>query len=316
MSQARDAVEASRTLRDILRWSVSRLAQAEVRPGHGTLSLLDEALTLALWVLHLPPDEYERWLDARLARQELQAVADIIEERCRSRIPAAYLTGEAWLAGLCFRCDPRALVPRSLIAESLDTSLDEYLEHYPRAATWPRSVLDLCAGGGSLAILAALRFPDARIVASDLSQSALDLARENTLLHGVEARVALTCGDLLEPVNGEMFDLIICNPPYVCDESMARLPAEFRSEPQSALAGGPDGMDLVRRILADAGKHLNDEGVILIEIGHEADHFERAFPALDFIYLPVTAGDRMLVLIEGSELRARPAGRAARRRKQ
>lgn len=291
------------TLRDCLRWAVSRFGQSHIHTGHGTASLFDEAVALALWSLHLPPDELERWLDARLTRSEVQSLIALFEARCGSRLPAAYLTGEAWLRGICFKSDARALVPRSLIAEALDTSLPDYLHAFERPPGWPQRLLDLCTGGGSLAIHCALQFPDASVCASDLSESALALAAENLTLHGLDQRVRLLCGDLLEPHESEPFDLIVCNPPYVCDASMARLPAEFKAEPQLALAGGVDGMDLVRRILAQAPRCLAEHGLLLLEIGHEADHFEQAFPRLEFAYLPVEAGDRMLVAVEAEALR-------------
>lgn len=298
------------TLRDCLRWAVSRFGQAKIFTGHGTATLFDEAVALALWSLHLPPDELERWLDARLTRGEVQSLVALFEARCESRLPAAYLTGEAWLRGVCFKSDARALVPRSLIAEALDTSLPDYLQAFERPADWPRRLLDLCTGGGSVAIHCALQFPDASVCASDLSESALALAAENRTLHGLDQQIRLVCGDLLEPLQTEQFDLIVCNPPYVCDASMARLPAEFKAEPQQALAGGADGMDLIRRILAQAPRCLTQHGLLLIEIGHEADHFEQAFPRLEFAYLPVEAGDRMLVAIEAEALQRLGASNA------
>ena len=235
-------------------------------------------------------------------------------ERVSERVPAAYLTGEAWLRGVCFRSDARALVPRSLIAEALDTSLAAYLDAFQRPDSWPERVLDLCTGGGSLAVLCAMRFPDSRLRASDLSEPALSLAAENVSLHGLGGRIELVQGDLLAPHQGERFDLIVCNPPYVCDASMALLPQEFQAEPRFALAGGPDGMQLIARILSEAAQHLTQEGLLILEIGHEAEHFERAFPTLEFAYLPVEAGEQMLVAIEAQALGAlRPSPRPARR---
>lgn len=311
VASARQAIDELASLRDLLRWSVSRFQQSGIRTGHGTLSLLDEAVLLALWSLHLAPDELDQWLDVRLARVEREAIVELVEARCSTREPAAYLTGEAWLRGVCFRSDSRALVPRSLIAEALDSSLPGYVNAFPRGEDWPRSVLDLCTGGGSLAVLCALRFDDATVRASDISEAALGLARENLDLHGLTARVELVQGDLLAAHPGQRFDLIVCNPPYVCDASMDELPAEFRAEPQLALAGGIDGMDLIRRIIESAPAHLTQDGLLLIEIGHEADHFEQAFPRLEFAYLPIEAGERMLVAIEASAL---VGGRKAQRR--
>lgn len=306
VASAGDAAQEMRTLRDCLRWAVSRFSESQIGTGHGTASLLDEAVVISLWSLHLPPDELDRWLDARLARSEREALITLVERRCSERVPAAYLTGEAWLRGVCFRSDARALVPRSLIAEALDTSLAAYLDAFQRPDNWPERVLDLCTGGGSLAVLSALRFPDTRVRASDLSEPALSLAAENVSLHGLGSRIELVQGDLLAPHEGERFDLIVCNPPYVCDESMALLPQEFRAEPRFALAGGADGMQLIARILSQASQHLTQDGLLVLEIGHEAEHFERAFPRLEFAYLPVEAGEQMLVAIEAQALSVLP----------
>ena len=314
VASAGDAAQEMRTLRDCLRWAVSRFAESQIGTGHGTASLLDEAVAMSLWSLHLAPDELDRWLDARLARSEREALITLVERRCSERVPAAYLTGEAWLRGVCFRSDARALVPRSLIAEALDTSLAAYLDAFQRPNDWPQRVLDLCTGGGSLAVLCALRFPDTQVRASDLSEPALSLAAENVSLHGLGSRIELVQGDLLAPHQGERFDLIVCNPPYVCDASMALLPQEFRAEPRFALAGGPDGMQLIARILSEAAQHLTQDGLLILEIGHEAEHFERAFPKLEFAYLPVEAGEQMLVAIEAQALSVlRPSPQPARR---
>lgn len=314
LASASKAVESLHTLRDMLRWGVSRLAQCGVQTGHGTLSLRDEAALLILWSLHLPPDELDMWLDARLVLTERKAIVELIETRCSTRQPAAYLTGEAWLRGVCFRSDARALVPRSLIAEALDTSLAGYLTHFPRPDGWPASILDLCTGGGSLAVLAALRYPLARIVGSDLSGQALSLARENLALHAVGDQVTLVEGDLFDPLKGRCFDLILCNPPYVNERSMKALPQEFRAEPRAALAGGADGMDIVRRVIANSAAHLSPGGLLILEIGHEADHFEQAFATLEFSYLPIEAGERMLVLVEAAVLHKFRAPSRSRRR--
>ena len=315
VASATEAIDDMRSLRDCLRWGVSRFAQAQIQTGHGTASLFDEAVALALWSLDLAPDDLDRWVDARLARCEREALIDLFERRCSTRQPAAYLTGEAWLRGLCFRSDPRALVPRRLIAEALDTSLAGYVSAFPRPDGWPASVLDLCTGGGSLAIHCALRFPDSRIFASDLSGPALALAADNATLHGLSESIAFSQGDLFAPLAPHRFDLVVCNPPYVCDESMARLPQEFRAEPEFALAGGADGMDVIRRILDRAPAHLAPTGLLLLEIGHEAAHFERAFPRLEFTYLPVEAGEQMLVAIEAAALeRVAPTSRTAAHR--
>jgi len=313
LADADAAARELRTLRDLLRWAVSRFESAGIAYGHGTDNARDEAAALLLWALHLPPEPLDPWLDARLARAERRAATEIVERRIASRVPAAYLTGEAWLRGMRFACDARALVPRSLIAEALDEALPQWLELHPRAPSWPAAILDLCTGGGSLAILAADRFPHAQVVGADLSADALALAAANRDSHGLQQRVELAQGDLFAPLRGRRFDLVLCNPPYVNEASMQALPPEFRAEPRAALAGGRDGMDLVRRIIADAPAHLTDEGVLLLEIGHEAAHFEAAFADLEFLYLPVTAGERMLVLVQAEQLAAAAARLRGRR---
>ncbi len=294
-----EARAALHTVRDLLRWAVTRMAAAGVAFGHGTEDPWDEAAWLVLWSLRLPLDRLDPVLDARLAPAEVQAAIALLERRCVDRLPAAYLTGEAWLRGVRFLSDPRALVPRSPIAELLDTDALEPWLPDPLAVD---RVLDLCTGGGSLAILAARRFPTASVVGADLSADALALAADNVALHGLADRVALRRGDLWAAVDGATFDLIVCNPPYVNADSMAALPPEYRHEPQQALGGGRDGMDLVRSILGGARAHLAPGGLLVLEIGHEAPHFEAAFPALEFTYLPTEGGDERIVLLERDAL--------------
>jgi ribosomal protein L3 glutamine methyltransferase len=287
------------TVRDLLRWAVSRMGAAGVVYGHGTDDPWDEAAWLVLWSLHLPLDRLDPVLDARLSPPERDAALALIERRCGERIPAAYLTGEAWLRGLRFLSDPRALVPRSPIAELLDSdALDPWL---PDASAVGR-VLDLCTGGASLAVFAARRYEAAAVLAADQSADALALAADNLALHGLAHRVALRQGDLWAPVAGERFDLVVCNPPYVNAGSMAALPPEYRHEPAAALGGGTDGMDLVRRILAGARRQLNAGGILVLEIGHEAAHFEAAFPALECTWLPTAGGEDRVLLLERDAL--------------
>jgi ribosomal protein L3 glutamine methyltransferase len=294
------AVEAAAellTVRDWVRHACTRLQASGAAFGQGTDNAFDEAMWLVLWALRLPLEHPEPFLDARLARSERECLAALIERRCDERLPTAYLTGEAWLRGLRFVADRRALVPRSLIVEALQDVLDDWLGDEP-----PGSVLDLCCGGGSIAIHAALHFPDAHVDAADLSSDALELARENLALHGLGGRIRLLQGDLFAAVGRRRYDLILCNPPYVNAQSMHALPPEFLAEPRAALAGGDDGMDLVRRIVADAPAHLAPGGRLLLEIGHEAPHFEAAFPGLECAWLPVAAGDDQLVLVTREQL--------------
>jgi ribosomal protein L3 glutamine methyltransferase len=290
---------ALRTVRDAMRWAVTRMASAGIAFGQGTEDPWDEAAWLVLWSLRLPPERLEPVLDARLTAGEIEAAVELVERRCEERLPAAYLTGEAWLRGVRFLSDPRALVPRSPIAELLDTDALEPWLPDPLAVG---RVLDLCTGGASLAILAARRFPAAAVTATDLSTDALALAADNIALHGLGDRITLRQGDLWTALDGGRFDLIVCNPPYVNAASMASLPPEFLHEPRRALAGGADGMDCVRSIVGGAAAHLAPGGLLVLEIGHEAVHFEAAFPALEFTYLPTEGGDDRLVLIERDAL--------------
>ncbi len=295
------------TVRDVLRAAVSAFGAADLQYGQGTANAYDDAVALVYWALHLPVDAPDALLDARLSPQEVGNCLSLIRERTISRRPVAYLTGEAWLRGLRFRADERALVPRSLLVEVLQESLMQWrsyidpdqAEHDP---DWPARILDLCTGGGSIAIHAAHRFPRATVLALDINEDALALCAENIALHRLGERISLRRSDLLGAVSDDRFDLILCNPPYVPDSSMDQLPPEFRAEPVLALAGGSDGMDLVRRLLADARRCLDPHGVLLIEIGHEQAAFEAAFPTLSFAWLPVSAGEQMVAAIAAQDL--------------
>jgi ribosomal protein L3 glutamine methyltransferase len=294
-----EAARSLRSVRDLIRYAVSRLQSAQASFGHGTDNAWDEAVWLVLWSLHLPLDRLDPMLDARLAPSEIAAAIALVERRCTERLPLAYLTGEAWLRGERFLCDARALVPRSPIADLLDS---DALEPWLPDADDIGTVLDLCTGGASLAILAAHRFGRASVIGADLSTEALALAGENIALHHLTERVSLRQGSLWSPLAGKRFDLVLCNPPYVNAASMAELPAEFRHEPVGALAGGDDGMDLIRQIVAGARAHLNPKGLMLLEVGHEALHFEAAFAQLEFIWLPTASGDNSVALIERDAL--------------
>jgi len=285
------------TLIDLIERCSARLTQAGVSFGHGTTNAFDEAAWLLLWRLGLP-------LHA-LADHEHDAVSDddqarclaLIERRVSTRQPAAYLTGEAWLQGVPFTVDERVIVPRSLIAEPLaDGTLDSWLSQRTR------HVLDLCTGNGSLAVLAALAWPDVRVDAADLSADALAVAQLNIERHGLQARIQLLQGDGLAAVGSQRYDLILCNPPYVNSASMAALPPEYRAEPDLALAGGADGMDFIRGLLSHAADHMTPDAVLVLEIGHERGHFEQAFPQLDVVWLPTSAGDDQLLLLTRTAL--------------
>lgn len=267
------------------------LEAAQVVFGHGTTNAFDEAAWLVLWHLGLPLDELDAHADRQLTVQEQKAARELLQHRIATRKPAAYLTREAWLQGVPFYVDERAIVPRSFIAELLaDGSIDPWLSDRTR------KVLDLCTGNGSLAVLAAMAWPEIEVDAADLSPEALEVARINVDRHGLADRIRLLRSDGLAALPGP-YDLILCNPPYVNARSMAQLPAEYRAEPEIALAGGTDGMDFVRALLRDAPSRMSPEAVLVLEIGNERGHFERAFPRLEAVWLETSAGaDQVLLL--------------------
>jgi len=282
---------------DAIDAQAARLDAAGVVFGHGTTNAFDEAAWLLLWRLGLPIDELDAHAQRLLSADDQAAITALVDQRIASRQPAAYLTGEAWLQGVPFTVDARVIVPRSLIAEPLaDGSIDAWLGNHTRR------VLDLCTGNGSLAVLAALAWPEVVVHAADLSTDALAVAAINLARHGLAGRITLHQGDGLAALAGQPpFDLILCNPPYVNRASMAALPAEFRAEPVMALdgnvAGGSDGMDFIRRLLRDAPAHMTADAVLVLEIGHERPYFDAAFPQLNPVWLPTSAGDDQVLLL-------------------
>lgn len=281
------------TLSKLIGLMSDQLIQAQVCFGQGTTNALDEAAWLVLWKLRLPLDTDfdDPSQDAELSSFQVDQVQALIDLRIQSRKPAAYLTNEAWLQGVAFYIDERAIVPRSLLAEVLaDGRIDAWL--HPEC----RRVLDLCTGNGSLGILAALMFPQITVWGLDVSKDALAVAQINIERHGLHDRMSVVASDGLEQADG-LFDLMLCNPPYVNAQSMAALPPEFKAEPALALAGGEDGMNFIRRLLQDAPAHMSDHAVLLLEIGHERDHFEHAFPQLEAVWLSTSAGDDHVLLL-------------------
>jgi ribosomal protein L3 glutamine methyltransferase len=290
------------TLVDLVVAASERLKRAGVSFGHGTGNAFDEAAWLVTWSLGLPLDALETKGKRAITADEQVKAETLVERRIATRKPAAYLTGEAWLQDIPFTIDERAIVPRSYIAELL-VDIEETGELDAWLSDRTRRVLDLCTGNGSLAVIAALAYPEITVDAADISAGALELARINVERHHLEGRIRVVESDLFARLPSR-YDLILCNPPYVNDASMAALPAEYRAEPALALAGGADGMDLVRRIVAEASAHLSDEGVLVIEVGHERGHFEQAFPRLECAWLETSGGEDAVVLIERRALAA------------
>lgn len=290
----RREIEELSTLRDVLRYAVSAFRAAGLHHGHGATNALDEAAFLILESLDLPPDDFNAFADARLTKREKTLLGERIALRIEKRLPAAYLTGRTYLHGFSFRSDPRAIVPRSFIADLLfsplfdGTGAGDALVDDPMAI---ESVLDLCTGGGSIAILAAHAFPNARIDAVDLSPEALSLAAENIADYGLESRIHLHQGDLFAPLGKAKYDLILTNPPYVDQATMDDLPTEFRHEPVMALAGGDDGFDIVRNILRKARAHLNAGGGLLCEIGLDRAVLDAEYPETPFYWLDTEESD-------------------------
>ena len=291
------------TVAELIASGASQFTEAKLAFGHGTNNARDEATWLVLWALGLPLDTPLEGEDSKanmpVALADVERIAMLFAERIRTRKPAAYLTHEAWLQGVSFYVDERVIVPRSLIAELMaDGSMDYWLKESTQ------NVLDLCTGSGSLAILAALTYPEVTVTGSDLSANALAVAHINVAKHELEERITLVESDGFtapELQTRGPFDLILCNPPYVNAASMATLPPEYRAEPALALdgntAGSADGMDFVRVLMRDAAQHMSDDAVLVLEIGNERDHFEAAFPHLDAIWLQTSAGEDQVLLL-------------------
>lgn len=291
-----------RTVRDFIRWGASRFAEAGLVFGHGTDNALDEAAALVLHALHLPPDLPEAWLGAALTRGEREAVAALLRRRIEERLPAAYLTGEAWFAGLPFQVDARVLIPRSPIAELIEHGFEPWA-----AGIEVRRILDLGTGSGCIGIACALAFPEAEVDLADVSAEALEVARANVARHGLEGRVRAVRSDGFAALDGT-YDLIVSNPPYVSAAQMRALPPEHRHEPALALAAGPEGLDFALRILREAPARLRDPGLLVVEVGEAADALQARLPELPLIWPEFARGGDGVFVIGAAQLRAHRAG--------
>lgn len=290
-----------RTLRDHIRWAVSRFHAENLFFGHGTDNAWDEARQLVLGALHLPYEVADSYLDCRLEDDERAHVQALLRRRILERVPVAYLLGEAWFCGMPFVVDERVLVPRSPIAELIQQGFEPWL------AADPARILDLCTGSGCIGIAVAHAFPDAEVVLADLSFDALEVANLNIERHDLEDRVFTVQGDGFDGLPGQRFDLILSNPPYVDAEDFADMPEEFQHEPAMGLACGDDGLDLVRRMLAEAADHLAERGTLIVEVGNSQVHVEALYPEVDFTWLEFSHGGHGVFLLSASQCREHQA---------
>lgn len=286
------------TLRDLLRYAVTRFNTEQLFFGHGSANALDEAAYLLLHTLKLPLDKIDPFLDARLLPEEIKAAIAVIERRASDRVPASYITKEAWLGTYNFYVDERVIVPRSFIAELIPERFSPWVQD-PEEVT---DILELCTGSGCLPIMLADAFYNAQVDAVDISKDALAVARKNVQTYELEDRINLIESDLYSNVPDKLYDMIITNPPYVNSNSMSKLPQEYLHEPQIALAGGDDGMDLVRKIVAGAGKRLKPNGILMVEIGNERVFAEEAFAKYGLTWLSTSAGDDMVFMLTAEQL--------------
>ncbi|SDY65986.1 50S ribosomal protein L3 N(5)-glutamine methyltransferase [Nitrosomonas sp. Nm33] len=287
-----------RTLRDLLRFAVSYFNQADLFYGHGFPTAYEEAAHLILHTLHLTPDQLDLFLDAHLTQPECDQIIHRIEQRVAERIPIAYLTNEAWLGDFSFYVDKRVIIPRSFITELLQSQLAPWVKQ-PDAI---HAVLDLCTGSGCLAVLLAHAFENASVDAVDISAEALEVTLKNIVRYDLAHAINPIQSDLFNELAGKRYDVIISNPPYVNAESMATLPEEYRHEPRIALAAGPDGLAIIRTILSEASNYLTEEGLLIVEIGHNRDILEQSFPHLPFTWLETSAGDQFVFMLKRSDL--------------
>jgi ribosomal protein L3 glutamine methyltransferase len=286
------------TIRDWLRFAVSRFEKAGIFFGHGTDNAYDEAVWLIMSALHLPHDTLNNFLDSRLLESERKHLAHLLERRVEQRVPTAYLVREAWLKGFKFYVDERVIVPRSFIAELLEDGLSPWID-YPEMV---ESAADICTGSGCLGVLLAHAFPNAEVDVVDISADALAVANINIANYGLQDQVTAIPSDMFSALQGKTYDLIISNPPYVDAPSMAQLPEEYRNEPQIALGSGTDGLEHTHTLLREAGKHLNDGGLLIVEIGHNRDALHAAYPDLPFTWLEVESGNEFVFMLSKEQL--------------
>jgi len=292
-----DVIDELRTVGDMVRWGVSRFREAGLVFGHGTDNALDEAFYLVTHALHLPHDIPPYMIETRLTHEERKTVVELLQRRIDTRLPAPYLTHEAWFAGVAFYVDERVLAPRSPIAELIEAGFEPWID-----SGQVHNILDLCTGGGCIGIASALAFPHARVDATDLSADALAVAQINVERHHVGDQLSLHEGDLFEGLEGRRYDIIVSNPPYVDAEDMAALPDEYRHEPELALASGQDGLDIVRRILQQAGQYLSPGGILIVEVGNSAAALVETYPHAPFTWLEFERGGTNVFLLTEEQL--------------
>ena len=286
-----------RTLRDHIRWAVSRFHAEQLYFGHGTDNAWDDARQLVLGAVHLPFEVADAYLDCRLEDDEIAQLRELLRRRIEERVPTAYLINEAWFCGLPFYVDERVLVPRSPIAEQIQRRFEPWL------AREPARILDLCTGSGCIGIACAYAFEEAEVVLSDLSFEALEVANINIERHGLEERVYTVQGDGFDGLPEQRFDLIVSNPPYVDAEDFAEMPEEYHHEPALGLACGEDGLDLVRRMLAESADHLTEKGLLVVEVGNSQVHVEASYPEVDFTWLEFEQGGHGVFLLSAEQCR-------------